>query len=169
MITREDRVEQSVQDFVKGHLVEKGYGPDKVKVRDAFPTMEERSQPLTMTNVAIGFNFDDGGRKLELGSDLTLRTYTIEFWTFGITQTYGRNVANVIRAILEEGEYLIPLKDIGVEGQPVIDQLVVMDERGIAVTRQLAHDPRPWDMNVWTTTLKVEDTYSPSALAAAYG
>lgn len=162
MITREDQVEQSVTDYVRAGLVANGYDADKVEVRDSFPSPDERGKELTKTTVAVGFNFDDGGRHIELGSDLTVRVYTIEFWTFGIDQGYGRNVANVIRAILEIGNYLIPLKDIGVEGQPVIDQLVIQDERGISVTRQLARDPRPWDRYVWTTILKVEDTYFPT-------
>lgn len=162
MITREQQVAQSVQDFVREALVAAGYGPSLVKIRDAFPTLEERSQPLTVTTVALGFNFDDGGRKIELGSDLTLRSYTITFWTFGLTGEQGENVATTIRAILEDSGYLIPLKDIGTAGQPVIDQLEIPDDRGIQVTRQAAVDPRPWDTYVWTTIVKVEDTYYPS-------
>jgi hypothetical protein len=162
MVTREDQVEQSVQDYVKAGLIDNGYGIDKVKVRDAFPSADERATELTMTTVAIGFNFDDGGRHIELGSDLTQRLYTIEFWTFGISPVYGRNVANVIRAILESGDYLIPLKAIEQSGQPVIDQLIIPDDRGISVTRQIARDPRTWDRFVWTTILKVEDIYFPT-------
>lgn len=164
MLTREDQVEQSVTDFVRAGFVALGYGDDKVAVRDSFPGADERSRELLLTTVAVGFNFDDGGTHVELGSDLTLRIYTIEFWTFGISPTYGRNVANVIRAIIEQGGYLIPLKAIEQAGAPVIDQLIIQDERGISVTRQLARDPRPWDRFVFTTTVKVEDTYMPQAL-----
>jgi hypothetical protein len=162
MVTREDQVEQSVQDYVKAGLIDNGYGTDKVKVRDAFPSADERASELTITTVAVGFNFDDGGRHIELGSDLTQRLYTIEFWTFGISPVYGRNVANVIRAVLEGGDYLIPLKAIEQAGQPVIDQLVIPDDRGISVTRQIARDPRSWDRFVWTTIRKVEDIYFPT-------
>lgn len=161
MITREDEIEQSVEDFVKDKLIENGYGLDKVKVRDAFPTVDERATEMTQTVVALGFNFDDGGRKIELGSDLTMRTYFIEFWTFGRTPGQGRNVANAIRAFLEEAG-MVPLKDIGVEGHPVIDQILVSDDRGITVQKQINPDPRPWDKNVYTTKVKMEDTYSPS-------
>lgn len=163
MITREDQVEQSTQDFVKDGLTTLNYFPDVVDVRDSFPSADERSKELTKTTVAVGFNFDDGGRHVELGSDLTLRIYTIEFWVFGISQNQGRNIANVVRGILEQGGYLIPLKAIELPDRPVFDQLIVSDERGIAVTRQLARDPRTWDRFVWTTTVKIEDTYMPSA------
>lgn len=163
MITREDQVEQSVSDFVRAGLVAAGYDEAQVILRDSFPGADERAKPLEKTTVAIGFNFDDGGRHIELGSDLTLRVYTIEFWTFGVTATFGRNVANVIRAVIEQGDYLIPLLAIEQVAKPVIDQLVIQDERGVSVTRQIASDPRLWDRFVWTTTVKVEDTYMPTA------
>jgi hypothetical protein len=161
VVTREDQVEQSVTDFVRAGLVAAGYGDDQVKIKDAFPSVTERAQELTITTVAVGFNFDDGGQKAELGSDLIRRIYSIEFWTFGISPTYGRNVANVIRFLVEQ-EWLIPLKAIEQAGQPVIDQLVVVDDRGPTVTRQIANDPRPWDRYVFTTMVKVEDYYMPS-------
>ena len=160
-ITREDQIEQSVYDHLQDRLVVKGYPPEKVKLREAFPTLNERSSPLTVTTVAIGFNFDDGGRQAEVGSDLIQRVYTIEFWVFGVTPTYGRNVAHMIRAIFEE-DYLVPLKDIGIAGAPVIDQLPLLDERGVQVERQISSEPRSWDMNVWTTTTRFEDYYSPA-------
>jgi len=160
-ITREDQIEQSVYDFLEGHLRAKGYTEQKVKLREAFPTLNERSAPLTVTTIAVGFNFDDGGKQAEIGSDLIQRVYTIEFWVFGTTPTLGRNVAHMVRAIFEEN-YLVPLKDIGVSGQPVIDQLALLDERGVQVERQIASEPRAWDQNVWTTTTKFEDYYSPA-------
>lgn len=164
MITREDQVEQSCQDHIRDGLLALGYTADLVTIRDNFPSADERTKPLDKTTIAAGFNFDDGGRHIELGSDLTLRVYTVEFWTFGLTGNQGRNIAHVIRAILEQGNYLIPLKAVEQNARPVIDQLVIQDERGIAVTRQLASDPRAWDRFVWTTTVKVEDTYYPSAM-----
>lgn len=160
VVTREQCVEQSVQDYVRDGLATHGYGA--VVMRDAFPSPDERAKELTVTTVAVGFNFDDGGTHVELGSDLTLRMYTIEFWTFGLTPTWGRNVAHVIRAILELGDYNIPLKDLSQIAAPVMDQLIIPDDHGIVVQRQIAHDPREWDRNVWTTTLKVEDYYLPT-------
>lgn len=167
MITREDQVEQSVSDFIKDGLTTLNYYPNVVDVRDSFPGVDERSKELNKTTIAVGFNFDDGGRNIELGSDLKLRVYTIEFWTFGINTAQGRNIANVIRALIEQGDYLIPLKAIELPDRPVFDQLIVQDERGVAVTRQIARDPRVWDRFVFTTTVKVEDTYYPSASLVA--
>lgn len=161
MITREQQVEESIQSFVRDQLVANGYGPDKVKYRDAFPTLEERATELKLTQVSTGFTFDNGGRPVELGSDLKMRIHTIEFFVFGVTMNEARNVASVIRAILEDAR-IIPLRDIGAAGRPVIDQLVILDDQGVAVTRQVASDPRPWDHYVFTTTVKVEDTYYPS-------
>lgn len=160
-ITREDQIEQSVYDFLESNLRTKGYTEQIVKLREAFPSLNERSQALSITTIAIGFNFDDGGRQAEIGSDLIQRVYTIEFWVFGTTPTLGRNIAHMVRAIFEEN-YLVPIKDIGVDGAPVIDQLPLLDERGVQVERQIASEPHAWDLNVWTTTTKFEDYYSPA-------
>lgn len=160
MVTREDKIEQSVSDYVREGLESRGY-LEFVDVREAFPSVEERATELTRTQVAIGFNFDDGGKLIELGSDLTERLYTIELWTFGISRGEGRNVAHVIKAILES-QGIVPLKDVGVEGQPVIDALMLPDARAVSVTRQLSRDPRPWDEFVYTTTAKLIDHYYPS-------
>jgi hypothetical protein len=162
VVTREQMVEQSVQDFVRDRLTANGYDESKVHMRDAFPTAQERASELTKTQLAVGFNFDDGGRKVELGSELTRRVYTIDFWTFGISPEYGRNVAGMVRAVIEDNDLLIPLKDIAQVGAPVIDQLLVLDDRGIVIQHQVAQEPRAWDRFVWSTTLKVEDYYMPS-------
>lgn len=168
MVTREDQVEQSVQDYLRAGLEARGYmnAPNPVvKMRDAFPTPNERAEPLKTNVVAVGFNFDDGGRFVELGSDLTRRIYSIEFWTFGRTNGDGRNVAHTVRAIIEDADGgLIPLKDVGTDGQPVIDKLQIDDERRAAVARQIASEPRPWDLYVYTTTVRLIDWYYPSAV-----
>lgn len=161
MVTREQCVIQSVEDFVEGGLMANGYA-GVVDVRDAFPTLEERAAELLKTSIAIGFTFDDGGRRMELGSDLTQRVYTIEFWVFGRTSNEGENVAHTVRVLIERAEGTIPLKDVAVAGAPVIDQLIVQDERAVTVTRQIASNPRAWDRFVWTVTVKVEDVYYPS-------
>jgi hypothetical protein len=162
VVTREDMIEQSITDHIRAGLVAKGYGPTLVKLRESFPDYNERATELTVTTVAIGFNFDDGGRNAELGSDLIRRIYTIELWVFGVRADLGRNVAHVIRAIAEEDGGRIPLKDVSVAGQPVIDVLVLLDESGVKVERQIAADPQPWDSHVWTVSLRLEDYYSPS-------
>lgn len=163
MITREDKIHYSVLKYIRDSLVARGYGPEVVKVREAFPVPEERSQPLALTTVAIGFSFDDGGIPMELGSNLKRFMHTIEFWAFGTTPELGLNVAQVVRAFLLD-DYLVPLLDIGEAGQPVIDQLELEDEGGVVVQRQIAGEPLQWDRYVWTTTARFIDYYNPSAV-----
>lgn len=164
MITREQQVEQSVQDFVRAKLDEHGY-TGVTEVRDAFPSPDERARPFVTNVIALGFNFDDGGRFVELGSDLTQRVYTIEFWVFGTDMSSGSNIATAIRTFVEDESYLIPLKDIAVDGA-VVEQLQVRDAsyagQGPRVMRQIPSDPRPGDRYVFTLSLRVEDTYAPS-------
>jgi hypothetical protein len=163
MIPREQQIQQSVQDFVRDQLTALGYIPDVVDLRDSFPTVEERATELKKTQVSLGFIMDPGGRLMELGTDLTQRTHSIEFWTFGVSHEHGENVAYTLRAITEDAPGgLIPLKDVGVEDQPVIDQLQLDDMRRPTVQRQISSDPRPWDMFVWTTVIRLIDTYYPS-------
>lgn len=162
MVTREQQIKQSTQDHVKAGLRAAGYDANLVAMRDSFPTPDERSQPLTKTTVALGFTFDNGGQKMELGSDLTRRVHTIEFWTFGTTPMLAENVAYSIRAILEDNNALIPLLKIEDPAKPVIDQLVILDDQGVSVDKQISRDPRPWDEFVYTTRVKIEDVYYPA-------
>lgn len=161
MIPRETMIEQSVTDYLRTNLVTAGYDDSVVLVREAFPSAEERSSPLLITTLAVGFSFDDGGRMAELGSDLTQRVYTTEFWTFGTSPNLGQNVANVVKHIFES-EGIVPLNDYSKAGAPQFDSLILMDERGVLVQRQIATDPLPWDLNVYTTTVKFEDYYFAS-------
>jgi hypothetical protein len=161
MVPREVLVEQSVQDFVKAGFVARGIGPTQVVVRDSFPTATERATPLTVTTVAIGINFDDGGKFIELGSDLTERVYTVECWTFGTGKNIAQTTGTLIRAMLEE-TFTVPLIDVTQVARPVIDQLALQDRRRVSVTRQLAREPLPWDRFVYSTVARLEDVYSPS-------
>lgn len=162
MIPRETFVEQSVTDHLREYLTVLGYDDEILEIREAFPSVDERATPLTKTTLAIGFNFDDGGRRVELGSDLTLRVYTIEFWIFGLTGNLGRNVANVVKEIFES-HHIVALKKYDEPGAPVFDKIVLLDDRGAQVQRQIATDPLSWDANVFTTTVRFEDYYSPAA------
>lgn len=161
MIPRETLIEQSVTDYLRDHLLAAGYDDTVVLVREAFPSVEERSSPLMTTTLAVGFSFDDGGRIAELGSDLTQRVYTTEFWTFGTSANMGQNIANTVKHVFES-EGVVPLKDYSKPGAPPFDSLVLMDEKGVLVQRQISTDPLPWDLNVFTTTVKFEDYYFAS-------
>jgi hypothetical protein len=157
VVTREQKIEQSVQDFVREMLFTRfAYPADKVELLDSFP-YERFKGPLDKTYVAAGFNFDDGGEAGEMGSDLIHRVYTIELWTFGVSALWGRNVSNAVKAALEQ-ESTIPLIDHGDSGTE-IDRLTI-PPRGLRNRHVSVRDPRPWEQNVWVTTVNVEDYYS---------
>ena len=90
-----------------------------------------------------------------MGSSLKTRLYNIEFWVFGQTATYARNLANAVKFGLD-AEGTIPLLDIAQVPPVEIDKLIV---EGTSVDRQTIVDPEPWQRFVWTTKLVVEDTY----------
>lgn len=160
-VPRETLIEQSVTDHLRTFLRNLGYDETVVAIREAFPTVEERSSPLMVSTLAVGFSFDDGGRLAELGSDLVMRVYTTEFWTFGVSPTLAENIANIVKQIFEQN-YVVPLLDYTKPARPQFDALVMLEERGVQVQRQIATDPLPWDLNVYTTTVKFEDFYSAS-------
>lgn len=159
MILREDMIEQSVQDMVRSGLAGFNYDDTIVNIRDAFPTPGEREKPLTKTQLAVGFNFDDGGTPAEMGSNLTRFVHTIEFWTFAVNPRIGKQLANVIKHMLW-GAQVVPLLDYNSadDPPPQIDALVVLR---CQVARQVNASARPWDQFVWTTTVRIEDTYYP--------
>lgn len=154
-ITREDLVEQSVQDFIRRQLFDvRGYPEDQIELLDAFPYNTFRDE-LDKNYLALGFNFDDDGRQAELGSDLKTRSYTMEFFVFGISNVWGRNLANAIK-FAADIDGVIPLHDYGDLAKPEIDRLVVEGSRS---ERQAIPDPEPWQRHVWVTYVVVEDTY----------
>lgn len=155
MISREDLVTQSVTDYVREAIfVDRGYPADQVELLESFPYRFNDGQFLK-NYIALGFDFDTPGEQAEMGSDLMTRTYTIEFWIFGQTNTYARNLANQVKFALER-DGRIPLKDISQAGAPVIDYLIVL---GASAEREAVPQPEPWQEFVWTTTGRVEDTY----------
>jgi hypothetical protein len=156
MISREDLVEQSVQEYVKDKLFSapRNYSTDLVELLDAFP-YDRFDGELDKNYVALGFNFDDDGRQAELGSDLKTRLYTIEFFIFGMSAVWGRNLANVVK-FAADNDGIIPLLDFGDLAKPQIDALVV---DGTRAERQAVRDPKPHERHVWVTYVVVEDTY----------
>lgn len=156
MISREDMIEQSVTDYLRAALFEgpNAYPADQVEFLESFDLKRLRAG-LDRNIVTVGFNFDDPGEQAELGSDLMRKTYTFEFFVFGLTATYARNLANVAKFALDR-EGTIPLKDISVAGAPEIDRLVVT---GARAAREPIPDPEPWQEHVWSTTCTLEDEY----------
>jgi hypothetical protein len=156
-VTREQKVEQSVQDFATEQVRDKGWGEDRLTILDEFP-YEKFEGALTTNYVAFGFNFDDEGKAAEMGSDLKKRIYTLEFFVFGRSKLEAKSIANQIKFILD-AEEVVPLKDIGEPGAPVIDSLIVV---GSKAEQMVVPDPAPYQQAVYLTTCRVEDVYFAS-------
>lgn len=159
-ITREEKVEQSVSDFVRNDLFTvRAYPEDRVTLVDAFdPAYFEALNELDRSYVALGFNFDNGGTPAELGSRLLHRQYQIEVFVIADSPAAGRNLANAVRDGLEAAG-IVPLKDIAQPGAPVIDYLIVDPVR---VERQPIPEPKPWQENVWVIYVPIFDEYYPN-------
>lgn len=168
-ILREELVELSVLRAITTGLPDYGYvllapdgsnsGQANVHVREEFPTPDERTQELTITTVAFGFNVDDGGRAMELGSNLTEYTHTLTAWTFGLDPMFARRLANAIKQVARRNLDTLPLYDFNQDGDPQIDVLVV---EKAPVKHEVNNSPRPWDQYVWTCSIDVQDVYYPS-------
>lgn len=156
-LTREDYVVQGTQDYLKERLAERGYKVgDQFTLIDAFTGGEVQS-PLEKSAIASGFNFDDGGRQAELGSSLIARLYTIEFFVFGVTATWGRNLANSIKFSLEH-DGVIPILDL-TKPRPHPETGEILTVESVSAERQVVQDPAPHERYVWTVHLKAEDIY----------
>lgn len=163
VILREELIEYSTLQRLREKLPTYGFILDPaegatLKLREAFPTPEERLQDLDITTIAFGFNIDDGGREVELGSSLTEYRHTLEAWTFATEPRFGRRVAHAIKHIARHGDQTIPLIDYNQEGNPQIDSLLLLKAQ---VQHRPNSSPRPWDQFVWTTTLVVQDIAFP--------
>lgn len=158
-ITREDYVAQSVDTYLRALLLTNGYKNDTVEIIPEYPHTRFKQEKLSKTYVAEGFDFDDAGKPAEMGSNVKRRLYTIEFFIFGHTPTWGRNVANAVKFSLER-DGIIPLLDIAVAERPTIDALVLI---GVNAQHEPVNNPLPWQENVWTVKLRLEDTYDPAS------
>lgn len=154
-INRETLIVQSTQDYVREQLFDvKSYPEDQIVLLDSFPH-NRFDGPLDKNYIAFGFNFDDEGRQAELGSDLKTRTYTLEFFTFGLNSIWGSNLANAIK-FAADTDGVIPLLDYGQIAKPEIDRLIVT---GTRAEQQVIPEPAPYEENVWVTWVNVEDCY----------
>lgn len=156
MISREDMIVQSVTDYVRHAIFDvRGYPASQVEMLESFP-FDFKDREFDRNFVTLGFNFDDMGEQAELGSHLLRRVYTIEFFIFGLSATYGSNLANIVKFSLQNDQS-IPLKDISDLAAPVIDQLEVM---GVSAQRQIIANPEPWQEFIWTVHLHLQDVYN---------
>lgn len=155
MIQRSDKVEQSVQDYVRTKLFDvQKYPEGQVEILDSWDS-ERFEGGLDKNYIAMGFNFDDGGKEGEAGSTLVRKLITIEFFVVAKNNTWGRNLKSALVTALEQ-DRVVPLKDIGEPGQPVIDALPVINVSG---EHQPIANPKPWQHHVWTVHLRLEDEY----------
>lgn len=158
MIDRETIIERSVELYLRHQLYDiRSYPQNKVVMLDAYPDNQRMSKPLDANYVAVGYQADDGGRQAELGSSLKRRLYTMDFYVFGISRVWGKNLANVLRSCAEV-DGVINLVD------PVTSAVLGYVGVEFASTQPaLRPDPRPWEENCWITRVRLEDFYSSVA------
>lgn len=155
MIQRSQKVEQSVQDYVRNLIFgAQKYPPSQVEILDAFDG-DKFEGGLEKNYIAMGFHFDDGGKEGETGSNLVRKLVTIEFFVIATNATWGRNLSSAIATALEY-DRIVPLKDIGEPEAPVIDALPVIN---VSAEHQPIANPKPWQRFVWTVHLRLEDEY----------
>lgn len=169
LILREELVEQSVMRAITAGLPDYNYtllaldssnvSAANVHVREEFPTPDERNEELKINTVAFGFNVDDGGRSMELGSTLTEYTHAMVAWVFALDPQFGRRLAVAIKHIARRNSDVLPLFDFNQDGDPQIDALIVEKAQ---MKHEANNSPRPWDRYVWTTTITIQDVYFPS-------
>lgn len=155
MVDRETCIEQSVAEYVKTELQTRGYASDYSLV-DAWP---QELVKLETNLVSIGFTFDSDGEQAECGSDLKRKVYNIEFYVFGLTNTFARNLANQIKFACDK-DGTIPLLDVSQPTPwPEMDRLIVL---GVIAHNDPIPQPQPWQEFVWRVRAQVEDTYYAS-------
>lgn len=160
MIQREDKVERSVERYLKEQLAAQGYTDKRVTFMESFDVTEFEDGKPSTNYIATGFNFDDGGNEGEVGSTLTTKLVTIEFFVIATDATWGRNLKNAIVTAFEQ-EKRSPLWDFGSAEDPaIIDYLPVISVTG---QREPISDPAPWQRFVWTALLRLEDEYYAEA------
>jgi hypothetical protein len=161
-ITREQCVAQSLEEFVISALTAASYplgnGPGLITVMDSFPD-DSMDLDLDRDFIALGIADDDGGSRIEMGSDLIERNYIFEAHVVGQTGTSAANLAHRIRQLLDTAG-IVPLVDYRLPGDPVVDQLQFEE---ISVDRNEIDEPKPWQRNHWIATVPIIDTFYASA------
>ena len=128
-----------------------------VVILDAFPDDERMSKPLDANYISIGYQSDDGGKLAELGSPARVRDFIFDFYVFGVSRVWGKNLASVIRYSLES-DMAINLYD------PTSGEMLdYVDVENVSAQQLLVNDPRPWQDNCWVCRLRVHDNYYSSA------
>lgn len=160
-ITREQQVEESVNILIREALAARGYQQDTGdangwKMLESYPY---GLQQLDTNLVAAGFEFDDGGKQFEMGSNMKERKYTFEFFVFGTTLTFAKALANAIKFSIEHDQ-AIPLYDITVTPPAQSGEWLELD--AVHSRRQIIPDPEPWQEFAWYVMCTVTDWYTPA-------
>jgi hypothetical protein len=132
----------------------RGYPADRVELVDAFVESDFEG-PLDKNYLAIGFNFDDGGEPLELGSDL-LRAHLHDRGVGDRHQRPGGPQPRQRRARLDGVRGHHPAQGRHRAGAPIIDYLIVDPVRA---QRQPVPEPKPWQEFLWIVSIPVVDEY----------
>ena len=134
----------------------RGYPPDKVELLDKYPDNARMSKPLDKNYIAIGWSTDDGGKPAEIGSPLRKRIYTFDFYVFGISRVWGKNLASVVRFCLEADGVIDLVNPID------SSQMGKVDVDSVQAQQVTTPDPRPWQEQVYVVRLRVEDYWDSS-------
>jgi hypothetical protein len=156
MIERRTKVTESCKEVVRQAL----FGPydhDQVTVQDALPG-EDFAGKLESTIVAAGYNFDDGGRQGEAGSDLVRYIWTLEYMIVAPSGVWAKNVADTVASAFDIGDN-VPLLAIGDTRDPTGETVIVNYSQA---QRVVVRAPRPWEQFIYMTRVKLEDYFYSS-------
>lgn len=160
-ITREQLVQESVKLLVVQALAARGFVQDTGDTTgwtmiDSYPY---GLQKLDTNLVAAGFDFDDGGKQFECGSNMKERKYTLEFFVFGTSLTWAQSLANAIKFSIEVDQ-AIPLYDITQAPPVATGEWLELDV--VHSQRHPVPSPEPWQENVYYVMCSVTDWYVPN-------
>lgn len=160
-ITREQAIEESVKILVRNALVARGYPEDTGDTTGwrMIPSYPYDLAKLDTNLITAGFDFDDGGKQFECGSNMKERKYTFEFFIFGTTNTWAKSLANALRFSIEEDQ-AIPLYDITQTPPVQTGEWLELDM--VHARRQPIPDAEPWQEFVWYVVCSMTDWYTPA-------
>lgn len=159
-VTRETLVQESVKILCVQALAARGYVQDTGDVTgwsmvEAFPY---GLQKLDTNLIAAGFDFDDGGKQFECGSNLKERKYTLEFYVFGTTLTWAQALANALKFSIEVDQ-AIPLYDVTQSPPVATSEWLELDV--VHSSRHVFPNPEPWQENAYYVMCSLTDWYTP--------
>lgn len=160
MVERRTKVTESCKEIVRARMFAASGGPYEttdVSLVEALPGSEFDGK-LDTSIVATGYNFDDGGRQGETGSDLVRYVWTLEYMVLAVSSVWGKNIADTVAAAFDVGD-VVSLLDIGGTRSPTGETALVTYSQA---QRAVVRDPRPWEEFVWMTRVKLEDYFYAS-------